>query len=357
MLEIAVAPTLPSRILVFTTGGVYRSEDGGATFVPSGTGLFSAAGMQEAAFDPTDANRVWATGPSSTLQTTWLSTNGGASWTEDDAGINNVVSQIAVDSDGTAYTGQTTMWRRGKAEATWSSMSLTQQVRAIAVRTAGQPFVAYGPNGAPMDWFLTRFTSGPGWLGVSPVSPNPSWIYGMTFGYDGTLWKATGIGVKKGAPANVFAFDDGGLSSATQDVALEIGYQGKLWAASNDVYRSTDNGVTWRATGFGASAQAVGSTGTGNTFAGNLSGLYIYTDTPPQADDRGGHQRRHEQRHPQRHRQRAEPARHVPLRLRDGAAVRGDDHRRGDRRGAERRPGERRPTGLRPAPPTTTRSW
>ncbi len=100
--------------------------------------------MQHAAFDPTDANRVWATGPSSGTQTTWLSTNGGASWTQDDAGINNVVSQIAVDSDGTAYTGQFTMWRRGKAEGTWSSMSLTQQVRAIALRTAGQPFVAYG---------------------------------------------------------------------------------------------------------------------------------------------------------------------------------------------------------------------
>jgi hypothetical protein len=150
------------------------------------------------------------------------------------------------------------------------------------VQTPGQPFAAYESSGS---WYLSRYNSG--WLGTAPITPSPTWIYGLRFGYDGTLWKATGIGLKKGIASNVFAFDDGGISAATQDVVQEVGHVGRLWAASNDVYRTTDNGATWRATGLGASASVVGSTGTGNTLAGNINGLYIYTDTAPQATTGG----------------------------------------------------------------------
>ena len=41
--DIEIAPSLPSRILVITTLGVYRSEDGGGTFIPSATGLAAPA--------------------------------------------------------------------------------------------------------------------------------------------------------------------------------------------------------------------------------------------------------------------------------------------------------------------------
>lgn len=283
--DIVVAPSNPNRIIVITGTSVYRSEDGGATFAPSVNGLADIDSMNHVAFDPTNANRVWITGPPALGQASraWLSTDGGANWVVEATDMNSEVSSIAVGPDGTAYAGLFTIWRRASAASSWTDTSLTATIRDIAVHDAAVPYVL---RQVSSNWYITRPLGG-GWLNNPAVDSSIGAVYGLTFGSDGTLWKATQTGVKKGIAADVFAFADGGLASLTQDIAQEVGYQGKLWAASTDVYRSTDNGATWRNTGLGASAQHVASTGLGNTLAGNINGLYSYTDTPPQATTGG----------------------------------------------------------------------
>ena len=226
--EIEVAPTLPSRILVFTNVGVYRSEDGGGRSTPSVYRSLRLPADEHAAFDPTDANRVWATGPSSGTQTYLaIRSDGGASWAvSDDAGINSVVSQIAVDSDGTAYTGQFTdvAARQGRGQH-GDSMSLTGNRCARSLcAPRDSPIVAYrrGPN-----YYLTRYTSGPGWLGVSPISPRPR----LDLRDDVRIPTAhsgrpPGTGVQQGRhPPTSSPLPMAGSRRSTQDVALEVGYR------------------------------------------------------------------------------------------------------------------------------------
>jgi photosystem II stability/assembly factor-like uncharacterized protein len=136
--DIAIAPTMPSRILVVADNGVFRSDDGGATFNPSISGLAVPNGMAHVAFDPSNANRVWATGPPAMMQASraWLSTDGGSSWTLQATDMNSEVSRIAIGPDGTAYAGLFTVWRRAAAASAWTDASLVQQVRDIDVQTA-----------------------------------------------------------------------------------------------------------------------------------------------------------------------------------------------------------------------------
>ena len=239
--DIEIAPSLPSRILVITTAGVYRSEDGGATFTPSVTGLADAAGMEQRRLRPDQrepgvghraGNDGW--GGAGLAVDERRGQLDAAGQRDDQRGVVRSPSP----PDGTAYAGQATVWRRGTADASWTDTSAPNNVRALAApRTAGsvQMFMAYGVT--PGNWFVGRYTSF--WTKNSPSNqtPDPTWIYGLTAGYDGTLWKSTAIGLRKAGPAHPFGFLDWRAREA--DAGRRGGVAVRTRASSGQMPRTT----------------------------------------------------------------------------------------------------------------------
>ena len=95
----------------------------------------------------------------------------------------------------------------------------------------------------------------------------------MTAGYDGTLWKSTAIGLRKGARPNPSASSTAGSEADAGRRAGDRLPGQALGRRDDDVYRSTDNGLTWQGDRPRQRGAAVASTGTGTTLAGNISGL------------------------------------------------------------------------------------
>ena len=78
--EMAVDPSNPARACLGTSGsGVYRTTDGGATWLPANTGLSSTENVYSLAYFPDNPQVVYLTGFSTHIA---RSSDGGASWTE-----------------------------------------------------------------------------------------------------------------------------------------------------------------------------------------------------------------------------------------------------------------------------------
>ena len=214
--------------------------------------------MRRVAFDPADANRVWATGPSASAPVPRLVVD---RWRRElGAGGRRHRRPVSRSPSTAPVRPSPAATRCGGADAstargpTWGSTSRCRRPRsrstslrspAPASRTSPT-----GPSVMSCTTWMTRLTTASGWL-PPQSAPRLTSVRGMVFGYDGTLWKATASGLKYGPPGAELAFIDGGVAPSTSDVALEIGHPGRLWAAANDVYRTRDNGATWTATGFG----------------------------------------------------------------------------------------------------------
>ncbi len=257
-----------SAMLVATEGnGIYRSIDGGASWMQSNSGLSS-----------TYATCIATSGPKvfvGTVTGVFSSTDGGSTWVSASSGISGEVLSIAVVRD-TVFVGTNGgVYRSTNDGSSWTLVNtgLTYlRVTSIASNNAGV-FAATEGGGV-----FRSTNGGDSWTDVTTaISGGGKTVYTLT---------TRDSSVFAGGPAGVFISTDDG-TTWTQSVVST--YYTSVWAIAVDslsifagktdgVCRSTDQGQTWNQTGFTSSGVFslvfVGPA----LFAGTTSGMYRSTD-------------------------------------------------------------------------------
>ena len=118
--ELAAAPSRPSTVYAgLNTGGIYRSQDGGATWAFAGNGLDIRSQINALAVDAHLPNRLWAATDTAIVR----STDGGAHWvTVRDGGARVLAADPKLSGTVYAPLGSGALQRSTDAGATWQTL-------------------------------------------------------------------------------------------------------------------------------------------------------------------------------------------------------------------------------------------
>lgn len=155
-LSLAAVPAEPGRFLAGLNGaGVFASTDQGETWSLSSAGL-TASDVRALAVSPTDSQTVWAALDSGGL---FKSTDGGLNWNESRSGyfhFGDIVLEVDPQDGNKLYAGSLDSgetlfgWFSRSIDGgdTWTSSSMSRDVRAIAINpSAGQNVLIGGSTG------------------------------------------------------------------------------------------------------------------------------------------------------------------------------------------------------------------
>jgi uncharacterized protein (TIGR03437 family) len=241
---IAASPSAPLTIYAATPIGVFKSADGGTTWVSTNsTGL--AGNTFVLAVDAVSSTTLYA----GTDQGLFISTNGGANWRAAIVPNGNTLVALAADPSqaGTVYAtflAPAGVFRSTDSGQTWSQLTIAP----FQLFTAVDAF-AFGPGGT----IIAASSQG---LLISPDGGN-TWNAGAYFNVDNN--QALAI-----SPANanlVYAINPSGLQRSTDGgqtftvvisalmygrVAVDPRNPSTVYAVGpNQLYKSTDTGQTW----------------------------------------------------------------------------------------------------------------
>jgi hypothetical protein len=212
-------------------GDIWTSTDGGVTWTDR-TQSSSAHGQAwfSVASDSTGTNLVAVTPGQGVLGpgAIWTSTNAGATWINQTAGVPDMVPQgwnsVASDSTGTKLVAATNggdIWTSTNGGVTWTD------------RTSSGP--AHGPPNAIGGW---------GWASVASDSTGDRLV---AVADAGDIWTSTNAGLtwtdqtSSGPASNQVWFSIASDSTGTNLVAVDALVTGN----NGDIWTSTDGGVTW----------------------------------------------------------------------------------------------------------------
>lgn len=168
MTSIAIDPATASIVFVTTAyDGVFKSSNGGDTWVPSSTGLPSG-GTGHIAIDPTAPSTLYVS--ASNPRQVFRSTDGGATWAYYDLTTYAQIQAIAVDANGTVYVSSLYgYWleKRSRNGTSWSVTTSTSDptINAIAIdpTNTSKIFVGTGSSGV-----LVSTNGGSSWTAMNP---------------------------------------------------------------------------------------------------------------------------------------------------------------------------------------------
>jgi photosystem II stability/assembly factor-like uncharacterized protein len=249
---IARDPSDPSRFLAATgSGGVLRSEDGGATWKPSNRGLTydPAEGIGSVAFDPTGSRSFVGTRGGDGVA---VSHDGGRSWSPSNDGLSaRWISSVATGPGDRVLAGESgpaTMWTSLDEGATWADSTPESRgyagvdaivvhprrpgvVATLADRTVSVTF----DGGTTWTGFEVPYSWGFPHLVRDPFVPSTLYLAG-----EGLLRSSDGGRTwRRRSPVDPW----GTLGTLVADP----GDRGRLFAlAHGGVIRSDDGGTSWR---------------------------------------------------------------------------------------------------------------
>ena len=229
-------------------GGLFRSRDHGARWLPVNEGRF-IGGALGLAISPSDSHHLLLATDSGLLR----SRNGGRDWqAEAPAVLYGGVFAAAFDRDGVRALASTAhgLFRTTDDGLTWRRTPLSKEAlpaRAIAAGPAGRAYVA-GANGfwRSDDW-------GASWRAESDGLPDgPVSAPVIAAGSPGIIWVIAGGRLwRRAEGADAWEPSDAGMPEGRVDtVASGPGDPARLWAAAADqIYRSDDRGRSWTPAG------------------------------------------------------------------------------------------------------------
>jgi photosystem II stability/assembly factor-like uncharacterized protein len=207
--SLAIAPTTPSHAVFLWRGGVYKSADGGETWraVNRGLELGETKWVSALSIDPTNPRVVFA----GTDTGVYKSTDGGESWRAVNRGLEleerNWVSALSVDPTNprVVFAGTDTgVYKSDDGGETWTSTGLNEKVWDVFIDPANpQVLVARTDKGV-----IRSADGGETWRAA-----------------DGLPAKPQGVSSLLRAPTGVMYVSD--------------------WEDCSHLYRSTDGGATW----------------------------------------------------------------------------------------------------------------
>jgi photosystem II stability/assembly factor-like uncharacterized protein len=295
---LAFAPSASKILYAGLQGqGVFRSTDNGASWSYAG---LRGRNIYSLAVSPARAATVWA----ATSRGVWRTRDGGRTWVRQLAVPNDAATAVAVarSSLSTLYvtTFQSGVYRSTDGGRTWHRRSLPAWVLALSV--------AIDPGNASHLWVGTRYAGivrssdgGATWASGTPVIDGYD---AVSLCVDPRHHRRLFATIEAGTGGGIFVSSDSGRTwtratggtvpnSATVVVA-DPSTAGRIYAGSNDlealgVYRSDDDGVTWRNISAGLTTRDIGSlvvqpsgvvhAGTTAYFGGSGGGIFNYTPT------------------------------------------------------------------------------
>lgn len=248
---LAVDPARPHIVYAGTRrSGLFKSVDGGATWVFAGRGL-GVPEVTALAIDPTAPQTVYAATNGSGV---FRSTDGGASWSKIWNGVpspftpSGATYALAVDPKrpSTLYAGTDAgFYRSTNGGATWSRSGSFGTVLALAVDAPGGWLYA-GDFGQGV---FKSFDRGKTWAPVNAGLPDPRRIRSLAIDPERpkTLLAATAdFGIYRSLDRGQ-SWQAAAGSQQFNGVAVVFQRRGRAFAAVNDVlFRSTDAGATWQ---------------------------------------------------------------------------------------------------------------
>ena len=263
-------PNNPSTLYVGTpAGGIWKSVDAGATWVPLIDEL-AQIGVSAIAIHPSDSNTIYiGTGDDDAGDSysigLWKSTDAGATWSPTGLTFNNDFSNINEvyinpnDANNILVSGSEGIHRSTDGGVTFThtytveskdikpkpgdfnTIYMSSNGRIMKSTDNGQNFTAPFNNGAPTN--SSRIV-----LDVSPAAPNNVYAYATdNQGLHRGVYVSTNSGdnfSKVDAAGSDFI---GGNSQAWYDLAFSVDDTDPniLYAGEVDMYKSTDGGVNW----------------------------------------------------------------------------------------------------------------
>lgn len=259
--HVAIAPSQPETVYAATSGGgVWRSDDGGATWSLPGDEM-TGRSARWLAVDPADPKSVWAgieaSGRGPAL---WRTTDGGATWkpvadSYPGGRVQATGAPIAFSpaQPGTIYVASTNLhYRTDDGGGSWRDFRVpNQDVYVFAAHPADPKIVFAGGRGETQN--VSRSTDGgKTWrqigfglgrnslrhLIVDPTEPTTLYASAGTFA---AIFKST----DNGDTWTQLALPVGGTSDL-YSLVIDPKNGKRLWAATEDgLLRSEDGGTTW----------------------------------------------------------------------------------------------------------------
>jgi len=282
---LAIDPQNPNIVYASTSGGVFKSVNGGANWSAANSGLPAGYFARSLAIDPRNPSTVYAGGSCTVLGSCGIfkSTDGGTNWSPANSGLDGaviLVESLAIDpqNPSTVYAGTTACfqssgspgwvegnenlcWRPGvfkttNGGASWSSANSGLPwasvdfgfVTALAIDPqdpstvyAGTVSGVFKTTNGGISWSAAK-SGAPCCYTALVIDPNnPSTVYAGTFvgvfktTNGGTAWSAVNSGL---SPVCC-----GSLAIDPQD-------PNTVYAGGSDaVFKSTDGGTSWAKTG------------------------------------------------------------------------------------------------------------
>jgi photosystem II stability/assembly factor-like uncharacterized protein len=242
--DLAFQPRSSQILYAAVTGGVYKSQDAGATWAWAGSGLFQRSETLSVAVDPVRPDTVYAS-----QGDVYRSTNGGLSWQLRRIGT-AYCYQVAVHprSSGTVFAATTSgIYRTSNGGASW------RRVSQGLPRSYGATLIAFDP-------FLENRLFA--WIQQAGIDATVGALVRSNDG--GTTWQRLSNGPQQ--------------KQRIQSLAVDPRQPRTLYAGTNRaVYKSVDGGSTWKPTAL-SSVGFVWSLkmhpGLGDVYAGTDRGLF-----------------------------------------------------------------------------------
>jgi PKD repeat protein len=298
------------------SGGLWKSNNNGVSWVAL-TDSLPTLGVSDILVDSTNTNIMYmGTGDRDAGDApglgVWKSTNGGASWVVSNTGMGNrTVGKLIMDPTNHNIILAATssgVYRSTDAGANWTKTSATANFKDIRFHPANSSIVYATASG---DFYrstnggvsFTQITSGLPTngqrlvIGVSPANAN--YVYALVGNSSGLvgLYRSTNSGLSfttRSTSPNILGYSISGTDNSSQawydlDIAVDPNNINTIYAGGVNIWKSTDGGSTWSivAHWIGSSSVAavhadqhcmVFKPGTSSLYAGCDGGLYYTTN-------------------------------------------------------------------------------